>query len=159
MLTQEQITSLWERQLAAEVRALYFAEFASRYTRQKQWISGASFFLASGAAATLIAKAPTWVAALLACLTAMLSAYSIARGLDGATRTMSKLQFGWSELATSYEALWNTTYAEDAGARYAALIARENDLSSQGSTEAPNDPKRIDYWQEQVFRQHHLIQA
>ncbi len=159
MLTEEQITSLWERQLAAQVRALYFAEFASLYTRQKQWISGASFFLASGAAATLIAKAPTWVAIVLACFTAMLSAYSIARGLDGATRTMFKLQFGWSELATAYEALWNTTYAEDAASRYAALIAKENELSSQASIEAPNDPKRIYYWQEQVFRQHHLIPA
>lgn len=156
VLTEDQITSVWERQISAEVRALYFVDLATRYTIQKQWISGASFFLASGAAATLLARAPTWVPILLACITALLSAYSVARGLDGATRTMSKFQFSWSELASSYEALWNNVYADEAGARLELLIARERDLSSQASTEAPNDQKRLSYWQTQVFQQHHL---
>ena len=72
---------------------------------------------------------------------------------------MSKFQFAWSELADSYQALWNTTYADDADPRFAVLCARENDLSSQASTEAPNDQERLGYWQEQVFRQHHLLAA
>jgi hypothetical protein len=109
MLTEAQITSIWERQIAAEVRALYFADLASSYTTQKQWITGSSFFLASGAAAALVAKSPSWVPLVLACITAVLSAYTVARGMDGATRTMSKFQFSWSELASSYEALWNAT--------------------------------------------------
>ncbi len=159
MLTEEQITSVWERQISAEVRALYFADLASRYTTQKQWITGLSFFLASGAAATLLAKSPTWLPILLACITALLSAYSVARSLDGATRTMSKFQFSWSELASGYEALWNNIYTDDASARLERLIARERDLSSQASTEAPNDQKRMSYWQTQVFRQHHLETA
>ena len=159
MLTEDQITSLWERMISAEVRSLYFAELASNYTRQKQVISGASFFLASAAAATLIAKLPAWVAILLACITALLSAYSIARGLDGAARTMSKLQFSWGDLASGYESLWNTTYEEQAIRRLEQLIARENDLSSQSSTEAPNKQDRLGYWQDQVFRQRHLIPA
>jgi len=156
MLTEDQITSIWERQIAAEVRELYFADLASRYTTQKQWITGASFFLASGAAATLLAKSPTWVPLVLACVTALLSAYSVARGLDGAARTMSKFQFSWSELASSYEALWNDVHSAAAPTRFEVLIARERDLSSQASTEAPNDQKRLSYWQLQVFKQHHL---
>lgn len=159
MLTEDQITAVWERQLAAEVRSLYFGELATKYTVQKQWISGLSFFLASSAAATIVAKSPAWLPILLSCMTALLSAYSVARGLDGATRTMSKFQFVWSELAAGYEALWNTTWEDDASARFAVLIARENDLSSQASTEAPNNQARLDYWQQQVFKQHHLIAA
>ena len=157
MLSEGQITSVWEKQLAAEVRSLYFGELASRYTRQKQWISGLSFLLASGAAATVIAKAPSWLPILLSCLTAVISAYSVAVGLDASTRTMSKLQFSWGELATAYEALWNTTYADDAPQQFALLAARENDLSSQASTDAPNNQERLAYWQDQVFRQHHLV--
>ena len=158
-LNEAQITSIWERQIAAEVRALYFADLASSYTRQKQWITGASFFLASGAAATLLAKSPSWVPLALACITALLSAYSVARGLDGATRTMSKFQFSWSDLASGYEALWNDVYSGDAISRLDALIAREHDLSSQASTDAPNDQKRLTYWQLEVFKQHHLVAA
>jgi hypothetical protein len=156
MLTESQITSIWERQIAAEVRALYFADLAGSYTTQKQWITGASFFLASGAAATLLGKSPTWVPLVLACITALLSAYSVARGLDGATRTMSKFQFSWSELASGYEALWNDVHSADALTRLETLTARERDLSSQASTEAPNDQKRLHYWQLEVFKQHRL---
>jgi len=159
MLTEDQITSVWERLLASEVRALYFGELASRYTLQKQWISGLSFFLASSAAATIVAKSPVWLPILFASITAVLSAYSVARGLDGATRTMSKFQFAWGELAAGYENLWNSTWQEDASARLTLLMARENDLSSQASTEAPNDQSRLEYWQQQVFRQHHLVSA
>ena len=159
MLTEDQITGVWERWLAAEVRSLYFAELAGNYTRQKQWISGLSFLSASGAAATLLGKAPSWVPLLLSCITAVISAYSIAIGLDTSARTMSKLQYSWSELATAYEGLWNTTYASSASQQFAILAARENDLSSQGSTEAPNKQERLAHWQTHVFRQHHLISA
>ncbi len=159
MLTEEQVLSVWEHQIAAEVRSLYFAELASRYTVQKQWISGLSFFLASGAAATIVGKFPSWLPVLLACITAALSAYSVARGLDGATRTMAKFHFAWSELAAGYEALWNTTWRDDASARWDGLLAKEIDLSSQASSEAPNNQSRLDHWQQQVFKQHHLISA
>ena len=159
MLTDDQITSVWERQLAAEVRSLYFGELASRYTRQKQIISGLSFLLASGAAATLIAHAPTWLPVLLSCITAVISAYTVAIGVDAAATSMSRFQFSWGEIATGYEDLWNTTYRKDAQQRFALLTARENDLSSQASTSAPNNQQRLAYWQEQVFRQHHLVSA
>ena len=61
MLTEEQIVDVWEGRISAEVRSLYFGDLASLYTTQKQWITGASFFLSSGAAALLIAKLPVWI--------------------------------------------------------------------------------------------------
>lgn len=159
MLTQEEITSLWERMISAEVRSLYFADFANRYTRQKQFITGASFFLASGAAASLITKASPWIAVVLSCITALLSAYSVARGLDGATRSMAKFHSAWSELALKYEALWRKTYAEDASEKLEQLIAKEIELSTQATTEAPNNQKRMGIWQDHVLRQRHLTPA
>lgn len=56
MLTENQIRRVWESMLAAETRALYFGDLTSRYTRRKHWITGLSFFLSCGAAATVIAK-------------------------------------------------------------------------------------------------------
>ncbi len=159
MLTQEEITSLWERMLSAEVRALYFADLANRYTQQKQWITGASFFLASGAAASLLGKLPTWVPLLLSCVTALLSAYSVARGLDGATRTMAKFHSAWSELAAQYDTLWNHTHTESASTQLHQLISKEIELSTQAATEAPNLQDRMGFWQDHVLRQRHLLPA
>jgi hypothetical protein len=65
MLNESQVNQVWENMLAAEVRALYFADLASRYTRQKQIITGLSFFLSSWAAATIIAQSSTWVPVVL----------------------------------------------------------------------------------------------
>jgi hypothetical protein len=57
MLSEFQINRVWENMLAAETRSLYFGDLASRYTRKKQWITGLSFFLSFGAAASFIGKA------------------------------------------------------------------------------------------------------
>lgn len=58
MLSEFEISRVWENMLAAETRSFYFADLASRYTRTKQWITGGSFFFASGAAATVVGKEP-----------------------------------------------------------------------------------------------------
>ncbi|MGH8335666.1 MAG: hypothetical protein ACRETL_02305, partial [Gammaproteobacteria bacterium] len=47
VLTDFQINRVWEHMLAAESRALYFGDLASRYTRRKQWITGVSFFFSA----------------------------------------------------------------------------------------------------------------
>ena len=77
VLNEFQIGRVWDNMLAAETRALYFADLASRYTRRKQWITGVSFFLSSGAAATLIGKAPPWVPIVLSIIVSVASAYSL----------------------------------------------------------------------------------
>jgi hypothetical protein len=57
--------------LAAETRALYFSDLATGYASQKQWITGLSFFLSSGAAATIIGRAPAWLPVVLSVVTAV----------------------------------------------------------------------------------------
>ena len=159
MLSEAQITGVWEGQIAAEVRALYFAELAGNYTLQKQWITGLSFFLSSGAVVTLLTASPTWVPVTCALLTALLTAYSMARGLDAAIRTMAKLHYSWSQIASEYDTLWNATYADGAEQVYDRLVTRERDLSELASTDAPNNQERLGYWMDQVLKQHHIAPA
>lgn len=98
MITECQRNVIWENMLAAEVRSMYFAELASCHYRRKQFIVGASFFLSSGAAATLAAKMPNSLPLVLSVIVALLTAYSIAFGLDKRASTMSKLHYQWNHL-------------------------------------------------------------
>ena len=157
MLSESQITNVWEHQIGAEVRSLYFGELANRFSTRKQWITGLVFFLSSGAAATLIGKLPSWVPISLSVLTAFLSAYTISVSLDATIRTMSKLHYSWSEIAHGYESLWNDVYSDFASERLDTLMNRERDLSEVATTDAPNDQERMGYWQAQVLKDHHVI--
>jgi hypothetical protein len=155
-LTQEQISQVWENMLAAETRSLYFGDLTARYTRQKQWITGSSFFLASGAAATLISKAPDLVPLGLAIATALVNAYAMAVNLDGRIATMAKLHSSWNQIATDYDRLWNHTYDEDAESQLEEIFSRERDASELATTDAPDKPELLAYWQQRVFALHKL---
>ncbi len=159
MLSEDQITSLWERRIAAEVRSLYFADLASRYSKQKQIITGIVFFFSSGAAGALVGKLPAWVPTTLSLGVAIITAYTIAVNLDLTIRTMAKFHYQWGELAEGYESLWSNIHAADAMLDFETLCRRERDLSELATTDAPNDQKRLAYWQDQVFQQHHLVSA
>ncbi len=159
MLTREQADDVWESQIFAEVRSLYFGDLASHYTTQKQWITGASFFLSSGAAATLIAKLPVWVPIVLSIFGAIATAYAVAVNLDSKIRTMAKLHYGWNQLANDYKRLWHHHYSEDAEADLVDLERRETEISELATTDAPNDTKRMEHWQEQVLKLHRLESA
>jgi hypothetical protein len=156
MLTEPQISDVWEGQVSAEVRSLYFGDLASVYTRRKQWITGLSFFLSSGAAATLIAKLPVWVPIVLSMIVALITAYSVAVNLDSKIRTMAKLHYAWNQIGNDYRRLWNHTYSEEAESEFADLQRRELELSELATTDAPNEPKRMLRWQDQVFKLHRL---
>ena len=158
-LTEGQITDLWEAQIGAEVRSLYFADLANTYSTRKQWITGISFFLSSGAAATVIAKMNPAVPVVLSLLVATATAYSIAVGLDSKIRTMAKLQSAWSQIANDYKKLWNHTYAEEAEADLLDLQRREAEFSGIAATDAPADDKRMSRWTDQVFKQHRLVEG
>ncbi|MGD0735776.1 MAG: hypothetical protein ABR976_11540 [Terracidiphilus sp.] len=152
MLNQDQIDEVWKSQISAETRSLYFADLANVYTREKQWITGASFFLSSGAAAALIGKFPAYVPLILSGLVALATAYSIALNMDSKIRTMAKLQTAWSQIADGYKRLWNHHYEDGAEAELEALQQREAEFSTLASTDAPNDPKRMGRWEDHVFR-------
>ena len=156
MLTESQIEDVWKRQIAAETRALYFADLANHYTTQKKWITAVSFFLSSSAVVTLLARMTAWVPVTLSIITAVINAYSSAFGLDTRMRSMSKLYAQNSQLASDYERLWNDVYSEDAPTVFDALVHRDNEVSETATTEAPNDQKRMARWQDYIFRQHGL---
>ncbi|MEI9969833.1 MAG: hypothetical protein WDM87_14860 [Terracidiphilus sp.] len=158
-LTQEQIDDVWEGQISAEVRSLYFADLANTFTRQKQWITGTSFFFSSGAAATLIAKLPATIPVILSLLVAIVTAYSIAINLDSKIRTMAKLQSAWAQIANDYKRVWNHTYEDDAEAELEDLQRREAEFSELAATDSPNDSKRMLRWTDHVFRLHRLENA
>lgn len=155
-LTEDQTSRVWENMLAAETRSLYFADLTTQYTRQKQWITGSSFFLSSGAAATLISKAPDWVPLILAIATAIITAYAMAVNLDGRIATMAKLHSAWNQIATDYDRLWNHLYDEDAEIQLEEIFGRERESSELAATDAPNKPKLLAQWQQRVFALHRL---
>lgn len=158
MLTEDQINRVWQGMLAAETRAMYFSDLATQYARRKQLITGLSFFLSSGAAATIIARAPGWVPVVLSVVTAALTAYSIAAGLDRKTSTMVKLASSWREIASAYDRLWNHAYDPGASADLYKIMQSENAPSDLAATDGlPIDEKRLDTWQQRVFRLHGLL--
>jgi len=159
ILTADQITDLWERRIGAEVRALYFADWANIYSTRKQWITGLSFFFSSGAVVTLAAKGPIWVPMLLAGIVAIATAYSVAVGLDAKIRTMAKLHYSWNQLSADYARLWNQTYSEDANSTLDDLVRREQVLSELAATYAPYDRTKLARWQDHVFEQYYLVVA
>jgi len=155
-LTEDQVADLWERRISAEVRSLYFADLANVLSKRKQWMAGISFFLASGAAATLLAKQPVWVAIVCSLIVAGMAAYSFAANLDLKIKTLAKLHSSWSQLSADYTRLWNHTYSDSAEQELDDLIRRERDLSELAATDAPNDQARLERWQNRVFQLYHL---
>ena len=133
MLNEFQTTQVWENMLAAETRALYFADLASRYTRTKQWMTGVSFFLASGAAASLIGKLPQSVPLVASAIVAVLTAYSMVVRPDHKINIVAKLHSSWNAIALEYEQLWSHADGDDAGERLHAVFQHEKDPKPQRS--------------------------
>jgi hypothetical protein len=156
LLNEFQVSRVWENMLSAEARALYFGDLASRYTRRKQWITGLSFFLSSGAAATIVAKAPQWVPLVLSLIVAGVTAYAMAVNLDGKIATMVKLHSAWNQIATEYDRLWNHANDEDAEQQLEKIIEREKEPSELATTDAPNDQKLLEKWEDRVFQLYHV---
>jgi hypothetical protein len=156
MLAEPQIEDVWKSQLAVETRALYFAD---RYTRQKKWITALSFFLSSAAAATLVARLPSWVPLVLSLTTAVITSYSVAFGLDSKMRSMARLHSQNSQLATDYERLWNNVHSDDAVSTLNALTRRDHEISASAELDAPNNEKIMARWQDYILRQHGLPAA
>ncbi len=150
MLAEGEVKRVWERMVEAEVRSFYFADLASQFTQRKQIITGISFFLSSGAAASLIAKAPTLLPILLSVAVALASAYSIAVGLDRRIKTLTKLHCEWNQLSSDYEHLWNHWGDDDAARILNELIKRGRDASEIG-TEMPYNEQLLEKWENVVY--------
>ncbi|MGO4882603.1 MAG: hypothetical protein ACLP59_17570 [Bryobacteraceae bacterium] len=142
--------------LAAETRSLYFGDLASRYASRKQWITGLSFFLSSGAAATVIAKSSEWVPVGLAVVVAVINAYAVSVNLDSKITTMAKLHGLWKQIGSDYNRLWNHVYDADAEEQSERITTSEKEASELATTNAPNDEKLMAKWQDRVFALYHL---
>lgn len=132
------------------MRSLYFAELASSFTHRKQLITGATFFLSSGAAATVIAKLPSWVPAILALLSAVAAAYAMAIELDKRIATLVDLHCRWNQLSTDLDLLWNRWYEDDAQERLRDISRRATEASGLG-VKMPFNEKLVDKWMERVY--------
>jgi hypothetical protein len=150
MLTESEANRVWQKMYEAEVRSLYFGSLAARYTKEKQIITGVSFLLSSGAAATVAAKLPSLVPIISASIAAVLTAYSIAVGLDRKAASMSRLKYQWSQIASDLERLWNHWYEDGAGARLEEILKLSREASQAGSSEAPYDEELMGKWQKRV---------
>jgi vacuolar-type H+-ATPase catalytic subunit A/Vma1 len=159
MLTDDQIAEIWDEMIAAEVRGLYFGDLGARFTRRKQIISGVSFFLSSGAAATIVAKSPSWIPVLLSTLTALVTAYSIAVGLDRKSTTMAKLYSTWSQIESECRSLWNHWYEDNAETTFNEIQSRIRQASELAITDAPYDKELVSKWRTYVHQEHGLTPA
>ena len=152
MLDGNQVKTVWTAKYEAEIRSLYFADLAIRYTRRKQWIAGATLVLSSGAAAWIIAELPKLVGFAMALVIAILSAYSIVANLDRAATQMAKLHAGWNHLADEYDHLWSHLYDDAAERTLLELISRGRGLSSESVAEAPPYNEGVlKKWQDHVY--------
>jgi hypothetical protein len=158
MLTEAEAKRVWQRMTEAEVRSLYFASLASRYSKQKQIITGISFFLSSGAAATLIGKLPPAVPIALSLVVAIVTAYSMAVGLDRRIVTLSNLHSQWNQLSAEYEHLWNHWQAPDAKTVLEELLRKARD-ASEVATEMPYDEDLIKKWSTIVYSRYAPVTA
>ncbi len=158
-LTEGQRTRLWESWLAAEMRALYFAELSYRYRRRQQFTTWGVLCLSSGATLALIGRLPdvwAWLPPGLTLLTAALSLYLTVGQHQKQAIDAADLHAGWAAAGADYERLWETgMYAEDAAATLNAIGDRTAALSRAG-TGFPANRRRLLKWQDHVERQHHI---
>ena len=153
MLTAAQTDSVWRRMVEAEVRAMYFGELAAAYTKRKQIITGLSFFLSSGAAATLAAQTARSVPLIMSIASAILMAYSIAVSLDRTVENLAKLHYAWSQIQDDYERLWNHWYADDAEETLQEILKRSRE-ASETSTRAPYNERLMEKWTGFVYERY-----
>jgi hypothetical protein len=149
MLSEQEATNAWERMVEAEVRSLYFGDLAAAAVQRKQLIGGSTLFLSSGAAVSVFVSY-TLVAGVMSILVALMSAYSIAVGLDKKASNLANLHSEWNVLADTYRDIWSNWHSERARFDYADAVRSEQKLS-RASTEATYDEERLKKWTSVVF--------
>jgi len=81
---------------------------------------------------------------------AIVTAYSIAIGLDRCIKTLTELHYQWNHLSADYERLWNHWREDDAENVLQELLKRAREASEIG-TEMPYDSKLVEKWQKMVY--------
>jgi hypothetical protein len=162
MLSELQRTDLWERWLAAEMRANYFADMASRFSFRQSFLVWLTLLASSGAAAALVSdwvpKEFAWIKPALAFLAAGLSLLNLVFQNQKKATESSDLHFHWNRLACEYEDLWGDIYSESAADTLAKLREKGRELSKSGVSAGIGYNERIMLkWENHVLQ--HRVQS
>ena len=153
MLSQAQIQRVWEGMLAAEIRALYFADLAARYNARQAKATWATLVLSSGAVVSLLAALPEeyalWVRLALTVTTVIVSAYSLAAQIQKRALEASDLHERWHRVAAEYQAIWENVGALDAFERLQKVDNTVAELST-ASHQIPYRERLMRKWQVRV---------
>lgn len=161
MLSEPQQKDVWERWLAAEMRANYFGDLAGRYTFRQNLLVWLTLFSTSGAAFSLVTdwvpREYAWVKPALAFLAAGLSLMNVVFQNQRRSFECADLHFRWNRLAADYEILWNDMYSSVADSTLATLREKGAELSRSGMG-IPYRERIMSKWEDHVI-QHRLGQA
>jgi hypothetical protein len=94
---------------------------------------------------------PNVVAIVASLAVAVLTAYSIAVGLDRKASAMAELHLEWKQIAFDYNRLWNHAYEEHSESWLEEIMKREREPSKVAAVEAPNDEKLMGKWESYVL--------
>ncbi len=154
MLSEAQITRVWEGMLEGEMRALYFGELVEKYQAKQRWATMITLVASSAAFASfVIGSIPAEVRPILTLLASAVSAYTLVAQNSRRAIDASDLHARWGRLAMEYQALWENVHADDAADRLRSITDREWD-ASKASTSFPNDVKSLSRWQAYVQGRH-----
>ena len=160
MLTADQVSVVWDKTHQAKVRSLYFADLVASCAKRKQWVTGLSFVLSSGAAMTALAAFNAWVptsiglvSAALGLAVAILAGYSIAVNLDQRILLLMKLHMSWKDLSNEYQRLRQHADDDDAERVLEQLLRRAGDISGEACVGAPYKKEIVEKWEDFVYSQ------
>jgi len=153
MLSEFQQDELWRNWISAEIRADYFADMRSRYSRLHDWLIWSTLFFSGGTVFAVTANLPAkygWLKPALALITTALSLLSVVMQNPKKTAECADLHFKWNRLATEYQALWNNVYSDDAEPKFEGLVEKEAELSKASLT-IPNKRRLVEKWEQHVL--------
>lgn len=152
MLSDAQLQRVWEEMLSSQMRALYYADLATKYNGQHRLATWATLVFSSGAAATLLAGLPSgfsWVSLACALVAAVLSGYSLAMQVQKRAVEASDLYYRWDKLAKMYERLWENWTSDDAGSLLEQAEERSGEVS-KASHQLPHRKALLEKWENHV---------
>ncbi len=158
MLSEFQQNDLWERWLAAEMRAYYFADRRTYYAARQRLLTWTTLLFSSGAAATILVSLPqtfAWIRAALAIFAAGISLLSLVEANSQRSIDCADLHFRWARLANQCQALWGNVYTDDAESKLVSIIEKGEEIS-KSSTAIPYKERVMLKWENHVL-QHHGI--